>query len=146
MFTRLLTLYNLYNVCIQCGKAKKNSTYRFMIILTEAWWNPWMIQLIDTCPLNSSSNTIVCISNSLCGLHTQMVGKVIHLMYFTVSEHKCPNFQTLQASDGWNESILVYFTVFQLYVQISKFSRHQMDSICSCLDVFWSNIGYAILI
>ena len=95
-----------------------------------------MIQLIDTYPSNSSSNTIVCISNSLSSLHMLIVDKVIHLIYITVSQHKCPNFQTLQASDRWNESILVYFTVFQLYVQISKFSRHQMDSICSYLDGF----------
>ena len=81
-----------------------------------------MIQLIDTYPLNSSSNTIVCISNSLSSLHTLIFDKVIHLVYFTVSRHKCANFQTLQASDGWNESILVYFTVFQQYFQILQAS------------------------
>ena len=102
-----------------------------------------MIELIEIYPLNSSSNTI---SNSLSSLHILIVDKVIHLMYFTVSQHKCPNFQTLQASDEWNESILVNFTVFQLYVQISKFSRHQMDGICRCLDVFWSAIGHVVAI
>ena len=94
---------------------------------TDWWWNSWIIKLIDTYLFNSSSNTIVCISNSLSSLHRLIVDKAIHLMYFTVSQHKCPNLQNLQASDGWNESFLVYFTVFQLYVQISKFSRHQMD-------------------
>ena len=166
---------------------------------TDWWWNSWIIKLIDTYPFNSSSNTIVCISNSLSSLHRLIVDKAIHLMYFTVSQHKCPNLQNLQASDGWNESILVYFTVFQLYVQISKFSRHQMDGmsqswcislyftcmskfqilqasdgwyesilvyftvfhlyvqiskfsrhqmdgICSCLDIFWSDIGHMISI
>ena len=88
-------------------KSKENSTYRFMITLTGAWWNPWMIQLIYP----------ICISNSLSSLHTQMVGKVNSLMYLTLFQHKCP---------------------------ISKFSRHQMDSICSCLDVFCSDMGHMI--
>ena len=59
-----------------------------------------MIQLVEIYPLNSSSSTIVCISSSLSTLYTQMVGKVNCLMNFTVFQHKCPNFQILQASDG----------------------------------------------
>ena len=78
--TRCLTLLRM---CVLNLENRENSTYRFMIILSEAWWDPRMIQLIDTNPLNCSSSPIVYISNSLSSLctdgsisrlYTQMVG------------------------------------------------------------------------
>ena len=48
--------------------------------------------LKDTYPLNLQVMQKY-ISNALSSLHTQMVGKVNCLMYLTLLQHKCSNFQ-----------------------------------------------------